>query len=99
MAQLPSDGATLRKCLRLRLQVRYMEHSSLQHAAPADRAAHGGRHVTYRRQNWAVVGDGPQPIVDKAEDGYVISVAEPPGALDQRVKHRLQVEGRTADDL
>ncbi|HEX8809782.1 MAG TPA: hypothetical protein VF760_12395, partial [Xanthobacteraceae bacterium] len=45
------------------------------------------------------MGYGRQTITHKAEDGYVISAAEPPGALDQRVKHRLQIEGRAANDL
>src|SRR5258708_4198429 len=97
MAQLPGDGAALRKCLPLSLQVHHVDCSSLQHAAPGDSAAYGGRYVTYRRQHRAVVGDGPQPIADKAEDGYVISAAEPPGALDQRIEHCLQIKGRTAD--
>jgi hypothetical protein len=99
MAQLPGDGTAFWECLRLGLQIRHVDRSSLQHTAPADCAAHGGRHVTYRRQNRAVMGHGWQTIAHKAEDGYVISAAEPRGALNQGIEHRLQIESRAADDL
>src|SRR6516225_2238775 len=34
-----------------------------------------------------------------APDGGHIRLAQPRGRLDQRVEHRLQIEGRAADDL
>jgi hypothetical protein len=76
MAQLPRDGAAFRICLRLGLQIRHVDRSSLQDTAPADRPAHSGCHVTYRRRHRAAVGHGRQIIAHKPEDGYVVSAAE-----------------------
>ncbi len=87
MAQFPGDCATFWKFLSLGLQIRHVDRSSFQHTAPADRAGHCRRHVTYRRQNRAVMGHGRQTIAHKAEDGYVVGATEPPGAFDQSIKH------------
>src|SRR5262249_17731044 len=40
-----------------------------------------------------------QNIAPWAPDGGHIRLAQPRGRLDQRVEHRLQIEGRAADDL
>ena len=76
MAQLSSDGAALRIRLRLGLGVRQMDRLSLQHAAPANRAAHGGDHVPNWRKDRAVVGDHYQTIALEAENRSVIGTAK-----------------------
>jgi hypothetical protein len=70
--QLRGDGAALRECLRLGLQIRHVDRSPFQHATPADRAAHGGRHIAYRHKNRAVVGDHRQAVALEAENRHVI---------------------------
>ena len=41
----------------------------------------------------------PYHIALAADDHGLIGVAKPGGGLDHRIQHRLQIEGRAADDL
>ncbi len=89
MAQLSSDRAALRKHLRLSLEIRHVDCASLQHAAAANRPAHGWGHEPNWRKDRAVVGDHRQAVALETEDRHVIRAAEPGCALDQGVEHRL----------
>ena len=42
--------------------------------------------------------DGRLPPLGRADVRH-IGIAQPRGRLDQRIEHRLQIEGRAADDL
>ena len=47
----------------------------------------------------AVAGDVMVEPVSGKPDGHPVGATKMPGRLDQRVQNRLQIEGRTADDL
>ncbi len=53
-----------------------MDRLSLQHAAPASRAAHGRHHVPNWRRERAIVGDHHQTIALEAENRSVIGTAK-----------------------
>ena len=104
-----NDGAEVAKCrtservFRIGAHIRDVNHRALQQCAPG-RGPAGERnrmllHESHEFAGVLVAGGKPQQIAVGPHNGAHIRLAKPGRRLDQRVKYRLQVEGRAADHL
>src|SRR5215470_2096774 len=104
-----NDCAKVSKCrtservFRIGAHIRDVNHSALQQCAPG-RGPAGERnrmllHESHEFAGVLVAGGKPQQIAVGPHYGAHIRLAKPGRRLDQRVKYRLQVEGRAADHL
>ena len=80
-------------CLRARLARRDRSSSGLQAACAACISTHARAACRSSRRRW--IGS----LRRAATDCRLIRFAQPRRRFDQRIEHRLQIEGRAADDL
>ena len=79
-----------------------MDDPRVEYDAPNDAAASYSQHVAASVPHLGCQtedGCAPEPVSLATEKVAVIRIAQPRCGFDQRVEHRLQIEGRPADDL
>src|SRR5262249_56050322 len=93
------EGAPLGKLHYLSLEVNHMDRLLFENGAASDTPT-GARHsvADFLRRNWAEVRGHTQVLSVDLEDSHVIGSPEARRALDDHVKHGLELRRRGADD-
>ena len=89
--------------IRVGLDIRNVNKPAFEQGAPGGRATRQRDrtllHEMHEVIRVAIARREPQHVTVRPDDAGHVRLAQPSGRLDQRVKHRLQIESRAADDL